>query len=323
MVVTRVAGTDDEFTSRATYRYASGGAAVTRDGRSIVYTGHQWRGRSSVTGTPADSSWREVMSVEPGWQEVSGRWFRGGYDEFGMDVTLRRAGAGTQVAGVWPRALRVGARDAEVTVFGTNLPRTVAGGAIDFGPGVTVDRVVRGTGDELVVRVRVDSAATVGARDLFLGGASLRGALVAYKGVDRIRVTPTSGMARVGGVRFPKQFARFEAMGYLNGPDGKPETEDDIEIGVVPVTWGLEEYGVTFKDDDTQFVGSIDQTGFFTPAIDGPNAQRPRNRNNIGDVWVVATYDPGTAGARPLKGRALLVVTVPLYMRWEPARTAP
>lgn len=323
VVVAKVAGTDDEFTSRATYRYASGGPAVTRDGRSIVYTGHQWRGRSSVAGTPADSAWREVMSVEPGWQEVSGRWFRGGYDEFGMDVTLRRAGAGTQVAGVWPKALRVGTRDAEVTVFGTNLPRTAPPGAIDFGPGVTVDRVVRGTGDELVVRLRVDSAATVGARDLFLGGASLRGALVAYKAIDRIRVTPNSGMARVGGVRFPKQFARFEALGFLNGPDGKPETEDDIEAGVVPVTWGLEEYGVTFKDDDTQYVGSIDQTGFFTPAIDGPNAQRPRNRNNIGDVWVVATYDPGTAGARPLKGRALLVVTVPLYMRWEPARTAP
>ncbi|MCC6318816.1 MAG: quinohemoprotein amine dehydrogenase subunit alpha [Gemmatimonadaceae bacterium] len=323
LVATRVPGTDDEFTTRATYRYAAGGPVITRDGKSVVYTGHQWRGRSSVTGTPSDSSWREVLSVEPGWQEVTGRWFRGGYDEFGMDVTLRRAGTGTQVTGVWPRGVRVGERGVDVTVYGSNLPRAATPGAIDFGPGVAVERVVRGTGDELVVRVSVDSTATVGARDLFVGGASLRQALVAWRTIDRIRVTPASGMARIGGVRFPKQFSRFEAVGYLNGPDGKPETDDDIEVGAVPVSWGLEEYGVTFKDDDTKFVGTIDGTGLFTPAVDGPNAQRSRNRNNIGDVWVVATYTPATAGARALKGRALLIVTVPLYMRWEPARTAP
>ncbi len=130
-------------------------------------------------------------------------------------------------------------------------------------------------------------------------------------------------MARVGGVRFPKQFARFEAIGYLNGADAKPETADDIEIGPVAVTWGLEEYGVTFKDDDLTYVGSIDSTGLFTPNVDGPNPQRRGNRNNIGDVWVVATYRPDQAPARPLRARAHLVVTVPLYMRWEPARTAP
>ena len=323
MTVAKVPGTDDEFTSKATYRYASGGPPVSREGKAVVYTGHQWRGRSAVSGALADSGWREVMSVEPGWQEVSGRWFRGGYDEFGMDVTLRRAGAVALVNGVSPRALKIGARDVEVTVFGSNLPRSASASAVDFGPGVTVDRVVRSTGDEIVVRVRVDSSAGAGARDLFVGGASLRGAVVAYQTVDRIRVAPQAGMARVGGIRFPKQFAQFEAIGFLNGADAKPETDDDVELGVVPVAWSLEEYGVTFKDDDTQYVGTLDQSGFFTPSIDGPNTQRKGNRNNIGDVWVVATYTPGTPGARALKGRGLLIVTVPLYMRWEPSRTAP
>ena len=126
----------------------------------------------------------------------------------------------------------------------------------------------------------------------------------------------------MGGVRFPKQFARFEAIGYINGVDKKPETADDLALGPVEVTWGIEEYGVTFKDDDVPFVGTIDQKGVFTPNLDGPNPERRQNRNNIGDVWVVASHKPG-GEARTLRARALLVVTVPLYMRWEPARTSP
>ena len=57
-------------------------------------------------------------------------------------------------------------------------------------------------------------------------------------------------------------------------------------------------------------------TGLFTPALDGPNPKRSGNRNNVGDVWVVATR-PGIDGGAPLRGRAHLVVTVPLYMRWD------
>lgn len=322
LTVSKVPGTDDEFTTRAVYRFAAGGAPVVREGRSVVYTGHQWRGRSSSAAGVADSAWREVLSVETGWQEMSGRWFRGGYDEFGIDVTARRITGAATVAGVVPRALPLGARDAEVTVFGANLPRATSPAALDFGPGITVTRVVRATGDEIVARVRVDSAARAGRRDLFVGGASLKGAIVAYDKVDRIRVSPQSNMARVGGVRFPKQFAQFEALGYANGPDGKPETADDLELGVVPVTWSLEEYGVTFRDDDVRFVGQIDQKGVFTPTLDGPNPERAGQRNNIGDVYVVASHTPPGA-ARPLKARSLLIVTVPLYMRWEPSRTAP
>ena len=322
--IAKTAGTDDEFTTRATYRFARGGEPIVREGKALVYTGHQWRGRSSQAGSggAADSAWREVLSVEPGWQEMSGRWFRGGYDEFGLDVTLRRATPGVSIAGVSPRALQLGTRDVDVTLYGTNLPKTLAAGSIDFGPGIRATRVVRSTGEEMMVRVQVDSAAHIGARDLFVAGASLKGAVVAYRSIDRIRVAPQSGMARTGGVRVPKQYARFEAIGYINGADKKPDTADDLELGPVDVSWGIEEYGVTFKDDDVAYIGTIDQHGVFTPNLDGPNPQRRQSRNNIGDVWVVASYQP-VGSARPLKGRALLIVTVPLYMRWEPTRTSP
>ena len=46
LTVTRGA-TDGEFLTKANYRYADGGAAVQRNGKSIVYTGYQWRGRST------------------------------------------------------------------------------------------------------------------------------------------------------------------------------------------------------------------------------------------------------------------------------------
>lgn len=321
LVVRKVPGTDDEFTTRATYQFASGGAPVVREGRAVVYTGHQWRGRSAQ-GTAADSAWREVMSVEPGWQEMSGRWFRGGYDEFGIDVTARRLSSAATVSGVVPKALRRGARDVEVTVYGANLARPASPGALDFGPGVTATSIVRASPDAITARVQVDTGARIGARDLFVGGASLRQAVVTYDRVDRIRVLPLSHMARVGGIRFPKQFARFEAIGLSNGPDGRPDTADDLELGTVPVTWSLEEYGVTYKDDDVKYVGRIDATGLFTPNVDGPNPARVGERNNIGDVYVVATHQPAGL-ARPLKARSLLIVTVPLYMRWEPMKTAP
>jgi quinohemoprotein amine dehydrogenase len=327
LTITKAPNADDEFTTKATYRYARGGRAVTREGKVAVYTGYQWRGRSSESGTPADSSWREVMFIEPGWQEITGRWFRGGYDEFGMDVSLTRLGAGPVIAGVYPRALRAGARDQRVTVVGANLPRDARPAALDFGPGVHVDQIVRAEADSIVARVSVDPKAAVGARDLFAGGASLQRAAVVFDRIARIKVTPLAGMARVGGVVFPKQFQQFEAIAYHNGADGKPDTEDDVEIGPVDVSWSLEEYGVTYDDDDIKFVGRIDQRGLFTPNVDGPNPQRSGNRNNIGDVWVVATYQEGENGqasgnagtsARPLKARAHLLVTVPLYLRWEP-----
>lgn len=308
-----------EYTTRATYRFASSGASVAREGRSVVYTGYQWRGRSAETGT-RDQQWRETIHVEPGWQEMTGRWFRGDYDEFGVDVTLRRATAATVALGVAPKSLRTNVAGQAITVFGANLPRDPRALALNFGPGVRIERVVRASPDSVTVRVAVDSSAAIGLRDVFVAGTALPGGVAVYNRIDRIRVLPRHGMARTGGANFPKQYAQFEAFAFHDGVDNKPETADDLDLGPVPVTWALEEYTVTFDDDDLKFVGSIDQKGLFTPAIDGPNPRRSGNRNNVGDVWVVATHTPPGPLAKPMKARALLVSTVPLYMRWEPWR---
>ena len=108
-----------------------------------------------------------------------------------------------------------------------------------------------------------------------------------------IKVRPQAGMARVGGINFPKQLQQFEAFAYHNGGDGKPNTKDDLEIGPVDVTWSIEEYTATFDDKDKDYVGTLDANGLFTPNVDGPNPKRPLNGNNVGDVWVVATHKTG------------------------------
>lgn len=320
-VIAKATGTDDEFTTKTTYRFVKDGKTVTRTGKSIVYTGFQWRGRS--TETPADTGLREVMSIEPGWQEMSGRWFKGGYDEFGMDVSFTRVTGGVMLGGVSQRALHSNMRDQDLTIFGANLPMKILPAAIDLGPGVKVTKVVKSTTDSIVLKVDVDSGAAVGSRDLFVGGASRRGGLAVYDKVSRIKVTPLAGLARTGGVGFPKQYQQFEAIAVNNGPDNKPDTDDDIEIGLVDAAWSVEEYGVTYNDDDIKFVGKLDAHGLFTPAVDGPNPARSGNRNNIGDIWVVANWQSTEKGAKPLRARAQLIVTVPLYVKFVPARTAP
>ena len=317
-----------EFTTQASYRYAEGGQVVHRTGRSVVFTGFQWRGRSTDPALRARDTvgLREVMFVEPGWEEMSGRWFTGGYEETGMDVTMRKLGANAVLMGVTPKALRTASKGQEVTIIGANLPRvasTPAPGTIDFGPGVTVSRVVRASADSITVRLDVDSTAAVGKRDLFAGGASLRDGAVVYSQISRIVVTPLAGLARVGGIVFPKQLQQFDAIAWYNGADGKADTGDDVEIGRVDAKWTLEEYGVTYDDDDLKFVGSLSQTGLFTPNADGPNPARSSSRNNVGDVWVVATYAPPGKPNRPLKARAHLVVTVPLYVKFIPWRSQP
>ena len=124
--------------------------------------------------------------------------------------------------------------------------------------------------------------------------------------------------ARIGGIDFPKQYQQFEAIGYSNGPDGKPDTKDDIELGPIDVAWSIEEYTATFGDDDKNYVGTLDDNGLFTPNVDGPNPNRRNHADNYGDVWVVASYKPpaDVKDAKPIRARAHLLVTVPLYMRW-------
>jgi quinohemoprotein amine dehydrogenase len=305
-----------EFTTESTFTYARTGETVKRTGRAIVYTGFQWRGRSDQpNAAPASNgAWRETLFVDREWRHAGGRWFTGAYDEFGIDVELERIGADPIVLGVANPMIKTGASAQEIRIHGANLPARAQPADLNFGPGITVDRIVNATPDVLTVAISAAGASTVGRRDVILAGASGHATVAVYTTVDYIKVLPQAGLSRVGGANFPKQFQQFEAVAYANGPDGKPDTKDDVELGPVDASWGLEEYTATYDDDDKEFVGAIDaSSGLFTPNIDGPNPKRKHNANNYGDVWVVATYQQ----PKPIKARAHLLVTVPLYMKWD------
>jgi quinohemoprotein amine dehydrogenase len=265
------------------------------------------------------------MFIERGWNEMWGRWFTGPYDEIGIDVKLVRLTGAPMIFGTSASAVRTGAANQSVKIFGASLPASVKPEDIGAGQGVKVSRIVSARPDEIVVELDVAATAPIGVRDLSIAGTVKPSALVVYDKIDGLKVTPQAGMARVGGAVFPKQLQQFEAIGVHNGPDGKPGTDDDVSLGLVDVKWSLEEYTATFGDDDLQFVGAIDPSGLFTPAVDGPNPKRAGNRNNIGDVWVVAELVGGNArdGSKPVRARAHLLVTVPLYMAWfqgEPSK---
>jgi quinohemoprotein amine dehydrogenase len=189
---------------------------------------------------------------------------------------------------------------------------------------VRVTRVAPADGG-LAVDLEVAPDAPVGVRDVLVAGAAGAGAAVVFSSVDSLKVTPQAGMARVGGIQFPKGYQQFEATAYSNGPDGKRDTKDDLDLGPVDVAWSIEEFTATIGDDDKAWAGTIDAAGLFTPAEDGPNPKRKGNRNNVGDLWVVATLAAASPlhPAAPLRARAHLIVTVPLYARWDHPEVAP
>jgi quinohemoprotein amine dehydrogenase len=313
----------EEFNTTTTMRSLVDGSIHSRSGAGLVYGGFMWRGRSDNGGrvtAPDDplSSVRETLHFTPDQQSATGRWFWGEYHEFGYDVKLVRATAAPAILAVTPGAIRAGSRGVELTVWGRNLPVSGRVPDVRLGSGVSVRDVVSAAPDKLVVTVDVDESTPSGPRDVAIGGAVLEKAIPVYSNVDFIKVTPETAMARLGGIRFPKGFQQFEAVGFENGPDGKPNTADDIAIGPIEADWSIEEFPTVYYDDDVRFVGELSQSALFTPAVEGPNDRRRFGRNNYGEVWVVAKAKSETDDTgQPLTGRAYLVVTVPSYQRWD------
>jgi quinohemoprotein amine dehydrogenase len=332
----------DSFTTETTYTFVKGGQTVTRKGKGTVYTGFQWRGRASTNGptTPAASAagaspaanaaaaseevWREVMFVERTRREMSGRWFTGHYDETGLDVKLVKVTSEPVVIGLSTAALKSSSTGVAVTIRGANLPGSLTAADINLGQGIKVSKIGSISADAATITVDVAADAPTGPRDVSVAGALKPAAVMVFNHVDGIKILPRAGMARVGGAVFPKQLQQFEAVAFHNGPDGKPNTKDDLSLGIVDVAWKLEEYTATFGDDDLAFVGSLDAaSGLFTPNIDGPNPKRTGERNNVGDVWVVGELAPNAAlgTTKPMRARAHLLVTVPIYRGWPSSST--
>lgn len=311
-----------EFATKTTLHFVEEPTRdLIADGESIVYTGFQWRGRSTAKNSgmaPGDmKSPREVMLVSEDQSSMKGRWFWGQYENFGLDVDMRRAGDGPAVLGTDVYSLKAGSSDDKVSIYGDHLPANANSASIDFGPGIKIVKVLSQSAGILTVSVDVAADAEPGMRAVSVGGSTVPDALAIYKKIDFIKVTPGEALAHLGSATHPKGYIQFEADAYADGPDGKPHTADDIDLGPVQANWKLEEFVSTYGDDDVKYVGSIDpQTGFFTPGSDGPSPTRTSIRNNYGDVYAVATVNAGDSGSE-LTGRSYLVVTVPKYLIFD------
>jgi quinohemoprotein amine dehydrogenase len=301
MIVEPKPGTEDEFTTRVKLTSIKDGSTLTHTGRSVVYAGYAWRGRSkgslAANASPDDlaSEMREVMWVSPDQSFAEGRWFWGEYQEFGFDVRMQRASADPMLVTVDKSALKTGTTGNKVRLVAESLPTQISADDLDFGSGVKVRKIVSHSATEIIAEVDVAADAVSGKRDIAFRRSVLPSAIAVYDHIDYIKVTPESTLARLGSERHPKGYQQFE-----------------------DVKWSIEEFYSVYGDDDKEFVGSLSSTGFFTPASDGPNPQRKFSRNNYGDIWVVATSkDDKDKDGKPLAGKSYLVVTVPAYIRWD------
>ena len=302
---------DDEFTTRATLMSVRDGSTIQRSGRSAVYGGYAWRGRSKGGDTPGTApddpsiEAREVMWIAPDQLTAEGRWFWGQYQEFGFDVKLQRTTSDPTLVTVDRSSLKAGSEANRVRVIGINLPAEPKSSDLDFGPGVNVSGIVSHSSNEVIVEVDVASGAALGKHDVTFRGSPLPGGIAIYDRVDYVKVTPESALATFGDPAHPRGYEQFEATGYQRGADGKLHTDDDVELGPVEVTWSLEVFYAA-EGSSSDYVGRMSATGLFVPASASPNT-------NV-DTWVVATAkNEKDKDGKPLVGKAYLVVTVPMY----------
>ncbi|MCX6609723.1 MAG: quinohemoprotein amine dehydrogenase subunit alpha, partial [Acidobacteria bacterium] len=316
--------TPNEWVTRSSMTSIETGQTVTREGKSVLYAGYSWRGRSGVK----DNALREVMLVSRDQSQIEGRWFWGAYDETGLDVKLTRAEERPLILTTSATSLRMGS-SSSLKIFGDQFAAGLTAADLDLGAGVTVKRIVNQTRTMIEIEVEVAAKTALGLRDIAVKRAVAPAAIAVYDTVDYIKTSTDTALGRLGGGSgvFTKGYVQFEAIGYNRGIDGKPNTVDDIKLGPVKAEWSMEEFFAVYGDDDVQFVGTLDsKTGLFTPSVEGPNPKRKFNRNNYGDVWAVATYKGADAAAqkdgKPLTAKCYLLVTVPQYMRWDQPEVA-
>ena len=298
--ITGVGG--DNF--RADYELSySDGEVWKGQSEALLYTGYEWRGRSQRKGALL----REVYALSEDGTRISGRWFHTESDERGGEWNAVRMGGDATVLAVEPAYLKAG-ETAQIRLFGVGLE-----GDVDVGSDVST-RIVSRSANEIVFEATASANASPGFRPLRVGSLELMDQLTVYERIDNLKVIPENAIARIGGGggKLPPVIAQFEAVGYLNGPDGEPATEDDVRIGVFDARWSHDNYDELATElEDARFSGSISASGRFHPAEAGINPERYIATNNVGVLAVTATVDDGD---QTLDGTARLVVTVQKFI---------
>lgn len=299
----------DRYRELLTWEFEDG-SKITGQGSGLLYTGFGWRGSVKLDD---GRRLREVLHLSEDGQTLTGRWFLPPHDELGGDQTLYLIGREPRVLAVSPASVQRSTGPVRLQVWGMNFPAVTQAADVSLGKGIVVDKIIRADAQTVVVEARIEERAELGTRTVSVGPARGVDVLTVYDRIDYIKIEPEKALARTGGTTAPKQLQQFEAIAFNRGPDGLPGTADDWRLGPVPAKWAVKEFHSTSGDEDARFVGSVDQTGLFTPADEGPNPQRRFQANNVGDVWVEATVEQ--PDGQPLRARAYLIVTVPRWVK--------
>lgn len=273
--------------------YQVSGTYVTESGEELAvsgpmnfYSGYEWRANLTV----GDTVLRQVLAIDPESGELSGRQFVAALDSLGAPLRAVKAGNGPAVLGTVPAVAQAG--DVTAQIVGADLTDGAGFAANAYGSSGNV------SGSNGMTEIALPSGLTT--------------TLAFYETVDHLTVEPAFTVARVGGggeaVPAPAP-AYFKAVGFWNGADGEPGTEDDIRIGALQASWSMANHGEAAEAlEDTKYVGQLDAaTGVFSPAIAGPNPDRPFSTNNAGDIDVIAE-------AAGLKAHAQMIVTVQRFV---------
>ncbi|KZL19901.1 Quinohemoprotein amine dehydrogenase A, alpha subunit, heme binding [Pseudovibrio axinellae] len=274
----------------------SDGTEHTVSGRMNFYTGYEWRANVKING----KTYRQILAMSEDGKHLKGRQFLRSKDSLGARFTGVKKGQGPAIIGTVPAALPAGQNTLQFV--GTELENLSLSDASDSA--IMGSASTNNAGASL-------SLQTTGNGQLTLEADNVGYKLSHYDSIDRLVVEPAFTIARVGGgsdVGPDRVPARFKAIGYWNGPDGEPGTQDDVRIGEVPATWSMSNHNEAAADmGDAKFAGYLDQTGIFTPAVAGPNAERRFSTNNAGDLKI-------SAEAMGLKAESQLIVTVQRFV---------
>ncbi|MDB6176264.1 quinohemoprotein amine dehydrogenase subunit alpha [Paracoccus sp. Z330] len=292
----RLQAADGDYAVTMTLDFADG--SQTFEGTGRILGAGEWR----ATLTDGTTSIRQVFAIaEDG--AISGRWYETDRDMIGGRIAALPEDGATQVIAATPRRVRIG-EETKIRVAGVGL-----GDDLTLPEGVTATTE---SSDSGVMVLSVQAQTAPGPFSLLVGKQQVD--LVAYDQPDRITIVPEMAMARIGGGGgpIPKAPAQFEAMGWLNGPDGQAATEDDIALGAFDAQWAVDNFDeAAAAMEDAKFAGQIDETGLFVPADAGPNPERPMMTNNAGNLKVIATVE---AGDTPLTAEAHLYATVQRFV---------
>ncbi|WP_038012363.1 quinohemoprotein amine dehydrogenase subunit alpha [Thauera sp. 63] len=295
----------DRYKVKFQFDYADG-QRETAEGEAIIYTGYEWRASVKQDGMDV----RQVFTLSPDGQTLSGRWYENGIDAIGGRLLAARSGKGSaeRLLAVEPTHIKAGTTQ-RVTLYGNNLS-----GDVSLGDSITVARVVERAAGKVVVEAQADGTGKDGVRAAAVGNARLQQGLALYRNVDYVAVEPEQAMAVVGGGKgpLPKVPVQFESVGYTFGPDGKQGTADDIRLGYFPATWSMANANAFAEEmQDTAYAGTLRADGLFIPGDAGPNPKRRFGTNNAGELAVTATVDDA---GRQLSASKHLIVTL---QRWN------